>query len=335
MCIYDKIVFAMALRIVYFLFPLLCINVFTHGMKDKALDNEQDIKKALDDYLKGLEELFKSTTNKVLYCDTDEVVNKIKEYVNNQMLFIKMDYLFNVEYNLCDEFLSCPLNFVNKESRLYYKLSDPELGYFQSKLINKRDHSLESASPIITDTVNNDPNIEKMLKTRLLTHAQDYLVSKGILKPKKTALTTGIKKMKKITPKVNIPRQHSKPIVAGTLQSEQSDKAVLTTGIDKIKKIVTKFKIPTKYYKPISTVAGTLAGLGTIGGISYEVGKANAMKNISKDIKDSTHTHMTLFGILVIVCSMVATFAVCVSIVYHITKKKQQLDMAYSVIGLR
>ena len=109
----------------------------------------------------------------------------------------------------------------------------------------------------------------------------------------------------------------------GTIQSELRGK---------YNKFISKLKA-TKHIKPIAAVTGTVLGLGGIGGVAYEIGRANAM-NITKDMNDHMHTHMTLFGILVIVCSVAATLALCVTVAYHITNKQQQPDIAYSVIGL-
>ena len=89
-------------------------------------------------------------------------------------------------------------------------------------------------------------------------------------------------------------------------------------------RFISKLKA-TEHIKPIGVVTGTVLGLG---GVAYEIGKANAMKNITKDMND--HVHMTLFGILVIVCSVAATLALCVTVAYHITNKKQQSDITYS-----
>ena len=59
---------------------------------------------------------------------------------------------------------------------------------------------------------------------------------------------------------------------------------------------------------------------------------ASEVPKIFKDMHD--HTHMSLFAILVIVCSVVTTLALCITAAYHITKKKQQSDIAYTTIGL-
>ena len=76
--------------------------------------------------------------------------------------------------------------------------------------------------------------------------------------------------------------------------------------------IRSKMKKIANYFKYLTGIGG-LAG---IGGISYAIGKKNAMKNITKDIKndantisnitkdikDHIHLHMSLFGVF---CSYV------------------------------
>ena len=57
-------------------------------------------------------------------------------------------------------------------------------------------------------------------------------------------------------------------------------------------------------------------------------------KGMPLDMKDLMHTHMSLFSVLFIVCSVVATFALCVTVAYWIVYKKKQHDITYTVMGL-
>ena len=56
-------------------------------------------------------------------------------------------------------------------------------------------------------------------------------------------------------------------------------------------------------------------------------------KQIHLDMKDLMHTHISLFGVLFIVCSVTATFTLCVTVAYWMVCKNKH-DSTYSVIRM-
>ena len=150
----------------------------------------------------------------------------------------------------------------------------------------------------LNNVIKNDPKTEKNTKEHIIRLHKAYLVKQGILKPKPNIMFRVINKMK-----------------------------------SEMKGLVSKLKV-TERYKPVVITGAGLSAIAGIGGISYAIGKENAIKNMTKDIKDHMHTHMSLFGVLVILCSVAATLALCMVVAYHIKKKKKQPNITYSVIDL-
>ena len=353
MYIQYNIVFTMKLVIVLLLIAVLWVLILcVYDMTDTALGNAGlNVKPISCSYFADAYEGVIGMDKNYLHRN-EEIGKAITKYANANSDDMITEYFHDIQYSLYEKgLLEGTTNPFRKNSHGYDEIPDTELEYYIKNIPGSSETDAKNIDAI-EEFIDNDSNTKKNAIEHFIRQAKKYLVEESTQSKQLNteALGTGIKRMDINNKNVhaveefihagsNAKKNLIKKIIKHNYLLKESmlakklNKQALDTGIEK--KSIFKFKIPTKYFKPITAVAGTLAGLGTIGGISYEVGKANAMKNISKDIKDSTHTHMTLFGILVIVCSVVATFAVCVSIVYYITRKKQQLDMAYSVIGLR
>ena len=141
------------------------------------------------------------------------------------------------------------------------------------------------------DFIHLDPTVKNKLIEDFVGDIQSYLVQKGILSEKPSAAAIA-QKVSSI--EHTIPEE--KFLLGNTHGSMDTDATVSVAEVSNMPKefIKTGNKIP-------------------------------------KDTKDNMHTHMLLFGILLILCSVALALTLCVAVAYHIAKKKHQSDISYSI----
>ena len=293
-----NIVFTMKFIIICILFVLSYILQSIYGMIDTALGNAGlNVKPIHNSYFTEVKKIVGTMDKNLRYRNNKEVVDVIKEYANENKHSIKVSYMWDIAYSLYkDKFLTCKRNQFKKYPEFFNKIPKKELQYYKDNLkeIMKMDVNSEKVFSDLNEVIDTDSELNKKLIPYFVTHAQNYLIKKGIIKSMKFNIA------KRIQNKLN-----------EFINSKTAE-----------------------HYKPIEGALG-IAGvlwIAGIGGSFYEIGKENAMKNMTKDIKN-THTH-TLFSVLLILCSVAATLVLCVTVAYHITKKKQQHNITYTVMGI-
>ena len=282
------------------LLALLCMHTLSvYGMKDKALVNAK--KKEMHEKFQQLQTNIERIGKNLDY-NNEKVNQKINNFVNANMDDMVKAYSKEIKKSLKTTgfFEYAKTKTSNSVPEKYNLISKNELEYYKEKLEGFRTKNIyrKDMSINLSNAIENDPETKKNAINYSIIFVKTLLVERGILKPKPNTKVSIINRMK-----------------------------------SKIKGLMTKLRV-TEHSKPIMMAGAGLSAIAGIGGISYGIGHANAMKNMTKDIKDHTSPHMSLFGILVILCSVVATLALCVIVAYHIMKKREQPDISYSVIGL-
>ena len=288
----------------------LCILILCgYGITNTALGNAGlNVKPVYISYFEELQDIIKNMHQGVYYRSNENFGDTIKQHTINNIHDIKSIYKQDMKYSLCNTgFLKCKGSLFKKNLKSYHKLTDLELEIYQSQFSKLKKKSVEdkvllTAIENFFDTV---PSIKNRAIAHFIIHAQNYLVQQGILNPKQyRALDEVVNNIK------------------NTRHKE------LTKTLANIRKNVDSSS-------SVSRVLGMLSGLLTIvgiGGLSYEVGKKNTIMNMTRDIKDNTH--MSLFGILSITCSVTVTLVLCMAVAYHIINKKKPDDIVYNVIGM-
>ena len=273
-------------------FALSCIHILNrYSMSDTALGNTgRNIKPISSSLFDEVKEKFKDIDKESLHRDDPDVVTTITKYITTNIDRIKENYKLDAKYSMDN------VQFMTDKEKKYinspnfHRISDVDNKYFINQIIDKK---LDLLSPKLQENIvaliNADSTIEKKAIEHFIRHAKN-LVRKGILFEKPSAAAMA-QKLSSI--KNTIPEK--KFLLRSTHGSMDID---ATVSVDEASNMLKKF----------IKISGN---------------------NMLKDTKDNMYTHMSLFGILLIICSV--TLALCVAATYHIAKNKHQSDISYSI----
>ena len=280
----------------------LCVLILcVYDMKDTVLGNTGlNVKPMLEFDFDLLKYKIDCVDEGLRYRNSKEVVDAIKQYVEDDIDNMKLDYKRDVTYSLYKaKFLTYTGDDYKKYPEEYHRMSNRKLKYYISKLRRKyikKDADSKKVSKKVDKVVDDDPDTKKKLIKHFAKHAQNYLVKEGILyEPMSIA-------------EIEKELEYMKNGGMQELLSDMHNKAVSSA----------------------SEVNGVSEAKRRLNVLFLKLRRLDNER--PKDIKQTTYTHMLLFDILVIVCSVVATLALCITIAYHITKK--QLNIAYTATGL-
>ena len=283
-----------------------------YDMTNTALGNAGLNVKPVFEFLNGLKHTVDYVENEFRHRGSKQIVDEFNNISNFYSKFIVEEYIDDVVYALCrNKPLNKYLNFheVNIEKLNYYKEN--------IKGITEKDLTVNEIYNKVEEFIKNEPDVETTATDHFVKHAQDYLVAKGTLKPEQPS------EAMEVDTNMNIHEAFEKLPLPNTHKNMDS-------SVPKLHEISTSVVIKTLKRKR-SKLEGNEHELGGLldGGKFSKI--ARLKLNERRDINDSTH--MSLFGILVIVYSVTATLALCVTITYYITKK-QQSNTTYTAIGL-
>ena len=312
-----------------------------HGMTDTILGNAGLNTKPIPDYH------FNRVKDKVIgikvqYRNNNDVINAIKQYANK--IKVKKYYKWDVEYSLYKaKLLIDKENSYDKYPGLYHKILKKELEYYKNQFkINKIDVNRHN----IYEFIEKDKDTEKKAMEHFVTCTQDYFIQKGILQSKQPN-TVIAEKVSDTSDTKNIMHEElaqTLTTVEGSTtkvptnvprQTSRKKRSASEAGLVKM----SKFKNSVKAHKKALVTIPEQTNSGKRSASEELVDICSKFKKIlletDKDTNENVHpnSHMLLFHILLILCSMAITVALCVTTAYYITKKKQH-NMSYTVTGL-
>ena len=217
--------------------------------------------------------------------DDAKVSNEIEKYANKHIEMLKYDYSLDIDYSLCNKGILKDCIDYKKHEGVYHTISDEEIKYYRNAIDKYKLKSINNIEIVkaLINAINNNPNYEANVKTHFTKYAKEYLTEHNIyhfsqiIEQPKTAIA-------KTESKLNAIVKYGKPMAVSA--TEQPEIAIAKTE--------SKLNAIVKYGKPMAVLAG-IAGLVGIGSTAYAVGRANAMQNITRDIKDHTNTHVSIW----------------------------------------
>ena len=304
------------------LFTLSCIHTLSrYSITDTKLGNVGlNVKPMPFLHLKTIENKIQKMGKSFDY-DNEKVKNVIIEYTIKNINNIKHCYTWDIQYSLYKEkFLNDIKGHYINESE-YHKIP-LNIKYFDTYFdkIKKRDVSERMVYDKLRKNFYNNPNAILPAIAHFIKHVKAYLINEGILKSEK--LSIEIEKDKKIIKALEKLRLEN-----SAKHPENEAETLNEVPWEKTYEHVNKVGVKGMFLQKTST-KHKLDSIVTFFDIF------NNKKIRYEDINDHMHPHMSLFSVLSILCSVAATFALFVTVAYHITKKKHQSDTTYTVMSM-
>ena len=342
-----NIVFEMKFTITL-LFALSCIRTLSrYGMTDTALGNAgQNSKPVFDDYFRKLKKMLQLKYKGLPQPSNEDLNKDIEEFANNNAHELITGYIEDVKYSLVERgFLkSIFSSFQNIHITNYHEiLEKKDLEAYKDQLKNFEHGFVDHANvqSAVRQVVINDPELKKKVVIQFVKYAKEYVADKKIFESKESSA---------IVNKINTEQEESlkkgkRTKLLKLLNKDRRTK--LVESLNKEGSSVTESTELLDMNSRTTKLTNSMENMGIRATKSTEslnnykkttvferFNKFKFFKNLRKDTKDRTRTHISVFGIIVVICSVAATLALCMTVVYHITKKKKQPDISYSVIRM-
>ena len=301
-----NIVFIMKYIIMFIVIAVSCVLMLcVYSITDTALGNAglnvKPIRSCYFEHVTKISNIDKGS----LYLNKKQI-DTITEYAKNSYL-IRNNYVRDVIYSLYEKnILTDTTDYISINPKSYHEIPDTELPYYAGKLGNIKDMDVsnDEVSTRIKQIMKEDIKTEEKVAKHFVIHLQEYLVQQHILQSKQLNIAA----------------------ITNKISSMEID---INKGLEKISLTSTHRNRDTSITKASDLHSQTINRKRTIprdnkddvDNVSSKLRKLRLSEGIRSDMKDRTHPHMSLFGVLSILCSVVATLALCAITAHYITKK--------------